>query len=490
MASIDHNETRKQSVCFSPPVLRDYQLAGDEQLRSLIRAGKRRLLTVAPTGAGKGTWLADVVRRAVANGKRCIFVVAGREIVLDFSRRLDGLHLDHGIIMGDHPRRRPWLNVHVASVDTLRRRNPPAADILLFDECDLNINAWVSLIQHYPQAIFLGTTATPIRVDGRGLGELFEAMIEWPQAPELMARGYLVRPVLYGPNPPDLAGVHRVAGEFNQREVATVVDRPKLVGDAVEHWVRHDGRLLPTAAFGVNRAHARHIRDAFTAAGFQFAYVDGETPSDERQRTWHALREHTIHGCVSIGVIGRGWDMPALSCLIDLAPTASLARCLQRWGRVLRPAPGKERTLILDHAGNWMRHGLPDEQREWTLEGAKRKPRADRDPALSVRMCLQCWAAFSSRESTCPHCGWQYVAKTVQPETVAGELQEITARPAYTIRHLSNDPEIARLQKIAQERGYKPGWVWIERERLREKRSKAARVDAPQRARDLFEVSA
>lgn len=452
MVSIQQSTDRRR------PELRDYQLNGDEEIRDLLRAGKRRILTVAPTGAGKGTWMADLVWRAAGKGRRSIFVVSGREIVLDFSKRLDRLGLDHGVIMGSHPRRAPWLNVHVASIDTLRRRNPPPADILLFDECDVNIDAWTKLIALYPDAIFIGATATPVRVDGRGLGELFEAIVEWPQASELVSRGYLAPVVLYGPSSPDLSGIRRIDKE--QSKVAGIMDRPKLTGDALEHWLKHGGEGMRTAAFGVNRAHAKHIQETFIAAGFRWEYVDGETK--ERQPIWDALESHRIHGVASVGVIGRGWDMPSLACLLDLAPTDSLARCLQRWGRVFRAASGKDRGVILDHAGNWQRHGLPLDFRQWSLDSRPIKQR-DGSPTPGVRMCQQCWAGFPPSLSACPYCGWVYVCNAKEPEVIEGDLVEITRESVARelLDKISNNAQFQDLvgfRRTANERGYKRGY--------------------------------
>lgn len=455
--------------------LRDYQLSGDEEVRQHIRAGRKRVLVVAGTGSGKGTWAADLVRRAVGKGKRVIFAVYGREIVEDFSRnRLDKLGVDHGVIMADHPRRRPWLPVHVASIDTLRRRTPPPADLLIVDECDIHFSAWLKLRELYPQAVIIGTTATPIRTDGRGLGELFEAMVEWPSSPDLMDRGYLMRPRVYRPSVVDMRGAKKSGGDYNQKEAAERVDKAVLVGDIVETWRKHDGPRRPSVAFGVDCAHARRIHEEFRAASFRWAYVDGEScylsgPEEpvERQHCWEMLRDGRVQGVSSVGVIGRGWDLPEVSCLIDAAPTASLARCLQKWGRCLRIAPGKTDAIILDHVGNWMEHGLPDEEREWSLEGLGPAAKREKKVALAIRACPKCWLTYRSTLPACPDCGEPAPIQERKIEQVEGELVEVTreSKARELLVRIQGHPKFIDLvewRKTANLRGYKRGYPVVQ----------------------------
>lgn len=476
------------------PILYDYQEKLVDQLREAIRTQQVPVLLWAPCGAGKGTLATYMIQRAAANGLRVLFLVNRRGLVHDQSRRLDRLGLDHGIIMAGVSRRKPWLNVHIASIDTLHRRETlPPADLIFIDECHFSVSpTWKSIISRYAGVPLIGMSATPARLDGRGLGEIYKKIILGPSTRWLIDHGKLSPTRVFAPTTPDVSGVKIQHGEYNQKQLATVMDRKPLIGDIVDHWKRL-GRGRPTILFAVNRKHAQHCREQFSAAGIRAEYADGEMPDSERDALWARLARYETEIACTVGIVSYGWDVPEVACAIDVKPTESLTDWLQRVGRIQRTAPGKINAVYLDHAGNTSRFGFSDDDRSWDLAGAKRCARTDRDPALAVRMCQQCWAAFASTAAVCPHCGWQYQTKTKAPEVIEGELQEITAasagRPVYTIRHLSANPEIARLQKIAAERGYKPGWVWGEIQRLREKRAKAIQAGAPQRARGLFEAA-
>lgn len=444
-----------------------YQQTLVSEIRDRIRAGHRRILLVCPTGSGKGTLATWMVHRATARGKRVLFLVNRRELVKDLSRRLDTLGLDHGVIMGNHPRRKPWLGVHIASIDTLHRRDPlPLADLLFLDEAHFSISPiWQKVTERFACPM-VGMTATPIRADGRGLGELYDSMVLGPSIQDLTGRGFLVRTRIFAPLAPDLAGIRIQGGEYNQSQLAQTMDKARLIGDVVDHWMRL-GRGRPTVHFAVNVEHSQHVTARFVEAGIRAVHVDANTPDAVRDRTWRGLVDGSIDLCSSVGVISYGWDVPPVSCAILNRPTKSLGLFLQQVGRVLRPSAGKSDALILDHAGSVLEHGFPDEDRDWTLDGLKKNEGEDaRDKSLGVRMCRECWCAFPSTRGDCPACGWIYQKQIEKPEVAEGQLEEITDRAAYAIRHLSKNPRLAELQQRAAANGYKPAWVYHQARRL------------------------
>jgi DNA repair protein RadD len=458
-------KTQASNITVSPtvaPTLWKFQDIAVGQLRTAIRelrqAGKQpRILLVSPTGSGKSFIFAWMMLAAIAKGLKVLAVVNRRELCKDLSRRLFRLGVMHGVIMGDHPSR-PWLTVQVASIDTLHRRsNVPPADLIFLDEAHFSISPiWSKVVERYPDVPLIGGTATPCRADGRGLGDLYNAMVLCPGTAELTELGHLAPARVFAPAEIDLTGVKTTAGDYNQKDLAKAVDRSKLVGDIVEHWQRlASGR--PTVVFAVNVEHSKHIRDQFIAAGITAQHVDANTPDGERDQLWSDLASGAVQVCTSVGVISYGWDVPAVSCAILARPTKSLALYLQQIGRVLRTAPGKTEALVLDHAGCVLEHGLPDEERDWSLAGAKRKPKEVDRAALAVRMCLTCWCAFSSRLQACPACGAVYQRKVEPIKTVAGELQEVTGKPMK----ISADPVRAWHQQQARERGWKPGSVYF-----------------------------
>lgn len=455
--------------------MRDYQAVAFHALRSTIKRGCRAIILVAPTGSGKTRIAAEMIDSAQRKGKRILFLAHRRELIEQCSLRLADLSVEHGIIKAADPRQRPWLKVHVCSVPTLVKREHVAApDLCIIDECHRSASpSYTKIMQRFPNAIFIGLTATPLRCDGKGL-TMYEDMVMCPPPAELIAGGWLVPTRIFAPPGPDVSGVGKQGGDYKQDELARAVDKPKLTGDVVEHWLKLASDRQ-TVAFAVNIEHSKHLWESFRAAGVPAEHLDGDMAEKERAAILHRLGTGVTRIVCSIGVLTEGWDEPCVSCAVLARPTASLSLYLQMAGRIMRPHPGKRDALLLDHAGCVLTHGFPDDPREWSLEGVRKGAR-EIDPALSVRTCLYCWAAFSSRCDKCPHCGWLYDKKMKEPEVVEGTLEEITLekRKAYVIKKLSRNPEMARLQKIAEEKGYKPGWVFRQMQLQRGRRIERA----------------
>lgn len=476
-------------------ILRDYQQKAISDLRTLIKSGKRSLVLVSPTGSGKTSIAGEMIRSASALKKRILFLAHRKELIDQCSERLDSLGVAHGIIRANDSRRRPWLNVHVASVPTLIRRDTPQADLIFIDECHRAPGAsYRKIIAEHPTAVFIGLTATPRRLDGKGLGSLFGAMVECPSVGELTERGFLVPARVYAPATLDLSKVGIRAGEYNNAQMAAVVDKPRLVGEAVSHW----RRLAPdrlTISFAVNIEHSKHTVAEYQAAGIAAEHVDGEMSKAEREAVLKRFRAGLTRVVVNVGLFTEGTDIIQVSCIQLLRPTASESLFLQMCGRGLRPAPGKSDLIILDHANCTSQFGFVEDERQWSLDDAsKKRASTDYDPALAIRTCKQCWCAYSSRQQQCPSCGFMYVAPEREIETVAGELKEVgrfvcsmckcempdakagdacgscggSAQRAYQVKQLSKHPKIAAIQQEAAEKGWKPGAVWHRIQRLKE----------------------
>ncbi|MBV9082488.1 MAG: hypothetical protein JOZ62_07435, partial [Acidobacteriaceae bacterium] len=260
-----------------------------------------------------------------------------------------------------------------------------------------------------------------------------------------------------------LSGVKKTAGEFNSKQLAEVCDKPRLVGDVVEQWKKHASDRK-TAAFGVNQHHALEIAKQFRCTGVTFAYVDAETPDDERKRIWHDFDNGTLRGVASVGVISYGWDHPICSCIIGARATASMGLWRQMLGRGSRPYPGKENFLVMDHFDNTGRlDAFFEDDVQWSLEGDAVKD-DDGKRTLSITTCRHCFATFRSGPETCPYC-LVAIPKNARPvETVAGELEQ-AERKALKVQEwrdrVTGDERRAKFEefrRIAQERGYKKTW--------------------------------
>lgn len=409
--------------------LRPYQEHAIEALREHIRAGCRRPLLVAPTGSGKTTIAAAMIHAAQQRRKRTIFLAHRKELIDQCSARLAGAGVDHGIIQGNHPHRRPWLSVHVASVPTLANRGDVVApDLVFVDECHrARAKSYMSILARWPGAVAVGLTATPVRTDGRGLGDLFDVMVQCPDIQELTELGHLVPTRVFAPANVDLAKVRVSGNDYNEAQLGAVMDKATLTGDIVAHWLRLAKDRL-TVAFGVNCDHSRHIRDQFKAANVKAEQLDGKTPGRLRDQLLADLAGGAIRVLSSVGVLCEGWDAPSVSCAILARPTVSMGLYLQMVGRILRPHSGKRDGLILDHAGCVATHGLPDDPRVWTLE--RDAPLLPSSRKAGVKVCPECYAVYGGSAVSCRPCGW--VFSTLEPrggpEQLDGELAEVDER--------------------------------------------------------------
>ena len=448
--------------------LRPYQERDLAAVRQAMRT-HRSVLLVQPTGAGKGTLASFIVTSAAAKGNSTLFMVQRRTLVHDMSRRLDKLGIDHGIIMGSNPRRKPWLHTHVASIDTLHRREQlPKAALIIVDEAHSAVSpTFRKVLDRYPAARVLLMTATPIRLDSRGLCEVADFMVQGPSVADLISQGYLVPSRVFSfPVPPDTSGIRITAGDFNQKSQAAVFNKPKLVGDIVQHWKLHASERK-TVSFGIDQKHAQDIAERFRCAGIECAYVDAETSDDERDKIWNDLDYGTLRIVSSVNTVSYGWDHKVVSCIIQGRATLSLGLDLQQLGRGSRPCSGKLDFLVLDHVGNTHRHGFYEDERQWSLAGGVIKSSAD--ASFSVCTCRACFGTFRPGPLTCPYCGAAILKRERTIEVEDGQLEEIrreqkaTAIAAWQARQddETKRAEFEKLRRTGIERGYKDGWAKI-----------------------------
>ncbi len=466
--------------------LRDYQKDAVNALRETYRQGARAPLLASPTGSGKTVMFAHISEAAYERGRSVTILVHRRELLGQTSQALTGIGVRHQLVapaqtvndFRSHQIREAgtsWIDqtsrLQVASVQTLVRRldRTPEPDLIVIDEAHHAVaGSWGKVIKASPNARLLGVTATPHRLDGKGLGVQaggpFDALVHGPSVRDLIDRGYLCEPVVYAPPvQADLEGVHTRGGDYVTGELADRLDKPRITGDAIDHYRRIcDG--APAIAFCASVQHAEHVAEQFRAAGYRWQCVDGTMTSAARDRAIRGLADGSLHGISSCEIVNEGTDVPVVTVGIMLRATQSLPLWLQQCGRLLRPHADKERAIILDHVGNSLRHGLPDWDRDWSLEGEppKRGKKAA-EKAPPIRQCPKCYAAHAPAP-VCPACGHQYEAATVQPEQEEGELAEVTPEQAEAMkrrqkREVAKAKTLDELKAIEKARGYKPGWA-------------------------------
>jgi superfamily II DNA or RNA helicase len=474
---------------------RAYQDRGLADIRAAFAHGHRSVLYVLPTGGGK----TEIARRVISGAmekRRAVIMAAHRnELVVQPSLRLASFGIPHRVVGAKktvkritelHVRRfgRSFVDetssIAVASVQSLARRldreTPP--DLVVFDEAHhAAAGTWRKIVDAWPGTKILGLTATPCRVDGKGLADVFDVLVLGPSYSELIDGGYLTDCVVYAPDPPDLSEVGKAGGDWRTADLQGVMDRASITGDVVAHYKRLAyGKTA--VAFCVSVSHAEHLAQAFTDAGVPAAALSGKMTDDERERVVRDLAEGRLMVLTSCDVVSEGFDLAAISGLdvqIDVAilcrPTQSLALFLQQCGRAFRPGDGKAFAIVIDHAGNIFRHGWPTQDREWTLDAGAptAQSAATEGPAFTVRRCPECLRVHRPR-SACPDCGHVYTSGDRMPELRDGTLKELKreerrrekearkARAAEWKERRKQAHSIAELAEIARELGYDNPW--------------------------------
>jgi len=422
--------------------------------RHPFRTGAKRVLLTTATGGGKTAAFSYMVRESLARGNSPWVSVHRDLLVRQASGSLTNWGCPHGILAAGA--KYDEQRAQVVSIQTLSARlangwKPPRPDFLIIDECHHALaDSWKRVFDHFGDVPTLGVTATPCRLDGKGLGGVFDRLVIGPTPLRLMDDGYLCRPEYWGVPPdmmPDLSDVGTEMGDYSRAGLAKAIDqKPRLTGDVVSHYLKRAGGLK-FCGFACNIKHATDLRNAFNAAGIRCEVIHGRLSDDERADMVERLNTGVILGLWSVDLISEGFDLPAVSCVILCRPTKSLVFHHQSIGRGLRPvfgdglsletalerfiamkAGGKEVCVVLDHAGNLMRDGLgPVEmEQEWTLEGANPGRKA-REQLPVIKQCPQCFRMYQPAPA-CPSCG--HIPATCERvvKAVAGTLKRLEVK--------------------------------------------------------------
>lgn len=450
--------------------LRPYQQKAVDSVRDSYRAGFRSPLLVLSTGAGKTVIFCDITEKVAARGKSILILVHRQELLRQTSEHLDRLGVVHGLIAPGHSM--TGDHVQVASVQTLIHRldKIKEPDLIVIDECHHAVaGSWRKVLDAWQQSRVLGVTATPVRLDGSGLGVkaggYFDILIEGPSIRELIDGGFLAPSLLYAPPAGiDLAEVKTRAGDYASDQLSAAVDKPTITGCAISHYQRICPNV-PAIAFCASVKHAEHVAEQFNAVGIVAQSLTGTMADSVRKYRIQALGSGQISVLTSCDIISEGTDIPIVTTAILLRPTQSMGLYLQQIGRCMRPHAQKSHAIILDHAGNCFRHGMPDDIRAWTLNGEKKRKKKT-DVLPRIRQCEQCFAVFSVFLQQCPQCGAVVGASNPRKiKQVAGELipmdeSRIALLKKAARREVGMSRSLEELIQIGKNRGYKPEWAY------------------------------
>jgi superfamily II DNA or RNA helicase len=487
--------------------LRPYQIDAINACRESLRAGHKAPIIVAPTGSGKTICASEIIRAAEAKGKSTLFLAHRFELVSQASLKLASFDIAHNIIAPEQSVRqikvehfrafnRSFVDhrskTDIGTVQTKARRLETfkkSYDNLIIDECHLSIApSYKKVIAAYPKAILVGLTASPTRLDGKGLGlhcgGLYDDLILLCQPQKLIDDGFLVPFRFFASPAPiqDVSSVKIVNGDYDQNKIAEIMNRPTITGDAIDHY-RKLAHKRPAMIFCANIKHADDTALQFKSAGYNAVSVSGNSTAQERKAAIDGLSNGSVDVVCNAMLYIEGLDCPIISCIILLAHTQSLTRFMQSCGRGGRPYKNKEDCIVLDHVGNCLRHGFPSDDREWSLDGAKKRRKNEVAP-VSVMRCHVCYAMFKNG-SHCPQCGAAMVAGAVRREIkqVEGTLVEITPeqRKAQQIARRLDIRKCRTYEELlayAEQQGYQYPSAWSRkqlsiREQYKSKRAQA-----------------
>lgn len=392
--------------------------------KAALAAGHTRILIQGATGFGKTVVAAHMLKNAKDRSYRAWFIVHRRELVEQSWETLTtAAGVPVGITAAGFQGQRHEA-IQICLVNSLARRwhLMPPPQLIIWDEAHHSAaGSWAKIHAAFPNAVHVGLTATPQRLDGAGLGEWFQVLIVGPSVAELIAKGKLSPYRLYAPAGADLSFVHTIGGDYNKKELNVAMQQSPVVGDALAHYQKY-AMGKRAVAFTWSIESSKEIAARFNAAGIAAVHIDGETPDAERKRAIDNFRTGRIKVLSNVEIISEGFDLPAIEAAFLLRPTKSLSLYLQQVGRALRTFPGKTEALIFDHAGNCRTHGLPDDEREWSLEGRKRKKG---DSECPVKQCPRCYAMLPAPSMTCKYCGFAFQVQERRVEQGDGDLAEV-----------------------------------------------------------------
>lgn len=448
--------------------LREYQSKIIEDVRGALKTSKKILIQLA-TGGGK-TAIAAFMAKGIKERGKNLWFIAHRDFLLEqTSKTFMDAGLNHSFIAAGRVSQ-PDEQIQICSIQTLVKRinswSPP--DFIIWDEAHHCMASNYKKIAAWAQdATHIGLSATPVRLDGKGLGDLFDDMVTGQTPAWLIDNGYLSQYKAYAPSKPNLEKIHTVAGDYNREELGFVMDQGQIIGDMVRHWKQYAEGLL-TVFFAVNIKHSKNIAASFNAAGIPALHLDASTTSQERAEACRKLAMREIMVIVNSDLFGEGFDVASqagmdvsIECVGLARPTQSLGLHLQQIGRALRPSKGKTHAVILDFAGNLIKHGLPDEEREWSLDAKKRVKKSSSESVTPVKNCKACLGIYSRAKSSCPYCGAVEVIETRSIKEIEGELKAVDKYNLLLQRkEVGKSRTRAELEALAIKRGYKRGWVY------------------------------
>lgn len=435
--------------------LRPYQSELVERTRQAWREGYHAPCIVLGCGGGKSVIVAEIARRTTFNGKKVMFLVHRQELVQQIIRTF----IRWGVDMN-------YCDVMMVQTAARRIKKLSKPALIITDENHHSLAlSYKKIYDAFPDVLRVGVTATPVRLNGDGLGDVNDKLIIGPSTKWLIDHNCLAPYDYYAPSVADLSGLHIKMGEFVTADVEKAMIKKAVFGDVIGYYRQlADGKKAVCYCSSVK--HSLATAEEFREAGINAVHIDGTTPDAERNRIISDFRAGRITILCNVDLISEGFDVPDCECAILLRPTQSLTLYIQQSMRCMRYRPGK-RAIILDHVGNYARFGMPDDDRLWSLEKRKRNIKKEAaENAEKVKQCPECYYTFGApppgQPCICPHCGYVFPVKSREIET--SESTELIHIEGFRLDFSSPDDcsSYSDLLAYAKKKGYQRGWAFYE----------------------------
>lgn len=461
--------------------LRNYQVELILDIKKSMLAGHRKIMVQSPPRSGKTVCMAYIAKNATDKQKTVLFFSHRKEINEQVFETFERAGVDMGL-------------VYIGTVGSIVRKlgKLPVPTLVLVDEAHhIKASQYQQILKYYHQAVQLFFTGTPIRLDGSGFDDMADDLVVGKSILWLQEHGNISEFDYYSINLLDQAKLRKRQGEYTNQSIDDSFDFKQQHGDYLSHYERlAKGKQAIVYCHSVE--YAERVSKRFFEAGYQSAVVSGKTPKVERERAMRAFRDGEVTIMVNVNLFTEGIDLPGVDVCIMLRPTASLSLYLQFAMRALNPREGK-RAILIDHVGNHIRHGLPNDDRYWTLEGVDQTKSASKEKEEAPKTCENCFATFYRDkivDGKCPYCGEPLkIIKDIEQEatnetltlinqgmefvSIRGEMIEVTREEALVYKRVKRyGKKYERCESLAELKafriihGYAPGWLWHKQNEL------------------------
>ena len=454
--------------------LRDYQKDLRRKVDAVLDTDARaRVMMQLPTGGGKTVIAGELLKERLTDGRKAVWLTHRKELADQTCKMLNDANVPAMADIRWNPGTdAPAMSrgVVILMVQTVGLRSAKmevwrgynAGDMMIIDEAHhAAAKSWERAMEQWSGQV-VGMTATPWRLSEKeGFHHLFQDLIPGPQVADLQSDDWLcdARVLIPSEDGRVLGGAVGSIGDYTESGIQQANSEHVMTVGALRFWQEyaHDRQ---TIVYAVSVDHAHNLARVFEDKGIPAAVLLGDTGSDERSRAIAAFKDGSLKVLVNVLVATEGFDLPDASCVVITRPTLSLALFMQMVGRGLRPKDDGGDCLVLDLAANTLRHGLPEQRREWSLAPRGKQPSNGEAPVVRCEKCAGVSAAASHK---CAHCGepfgkecgrcgkWR-AYKRWRFEHHCGDVHEIVCNYCHNDAHvLAHIPALRELVGLVDE---------------------------------------